>query len=126
MSANCPMHFILHQLEKSSTQITNHVIDKGVERGYVNRREPMLKQVGAVPGDTIILKNNSIIINNKTALLHIASSDYMGGELSAWPTPVILLTDEYWLISDPKRGFDSRYFGPIDRKTLTHRARAIF
>lgn len=108
------------------TQITNPVIDKSVERGYVNHKEPMLKQIGAVPGDTITLKDNSITINNKTALLHIASSDYRGGELSAWPTPVILASDQYWLISDPERGFDSRYFGPVDRKALTHKARAIF
>lgn len=108
------------------TQITNHVIDKGVERGYVNSREPMLKQIGAVPGDTITLKDNSIIINNKTALMLIVSHDSYGGELSAWPTPVVLSPDQYWLISDPRRGFDSRYFGPVNRMALTHRARAIF
>jgi conjugative transfer signal peptidase TraF len=104
----------------------NPVITQGVERGYVNPREPMLKRIGAVPGDTVILENGFLYVNGGGTEVTVASSDSHGGELTAWPTPIVLQFGQYWLVSDPARGFDSRYFGPVQREAFTHRARAAF
>ena len=108
------------------TQISNPVIDRGVERGYVNLREPMLKRIGAVPGDTVVLMGGFLSVNGEATKITVASHDSYGGELSAWPTPITLPPDQYWLISDFERGFDSRYFGPVNRSVLTHRAKPVF
>jgi conjugative transfer signal peptidase TraF len=105
------------------SQISNPVIAQGVERGYVNLREPMLKRIGAVPGDTVILEDGFLYVNGVAANMTVASRDSYGGKLSAWPTPITLQPGQYWLVSDPDRGFDSRYFGPLDRDAFTHRAK---
>jgi len=106
--------------------LRNPVIGQGVERGYVNLREPMLKRIGALPGDRVVLEINLLLINDKAMQINVASTDSCGGQLSAWPTPLVLPENSYWLVSSPERGFDSRYFGPIDRKFFTHRAVIIF
>jgi len=115
-------YFVLINLYK----ISNHVINRGVERGYVNLREPMLKRIGAIPGDVVILKNGYLSVNGEATKTTVASHDSYGEELSAWPTPITLQTGQYWLISDPKRGFDSRYFGPVNSSVFTHKARPVF
>jgi conjugative transfer signal peptidase TraF len=104
----------------------NPVIDRGIERGYVTMREPMLKRIGAIPGDTVVLTDNSLIVNGMAITLYIASHDSYGGKLSACPTPITLQPGQYWLVSDPERGFDSRYFWPINKSAFTHRARPVF
>ena len=87
----------------------------------------MLKQIGATPGDTDILKDEYMFVNGGAAAkMTVASRDSFGGELSPWPMPLTLQPDQYWLTSEPERGFDSRYFGPIHRNTFTHRARPVF
>jgi conjugative transfer signal peptidase TraF len=110
------------------SQISNPVINRGVERGYVTRKtnQPMLKRVAGIPGDTVILKEGFLSINSKTVKITVAPQDSREGKLSAWPTPLTLPLNHYWLTSDPERGFDSRYFGPIHRDTFTHRAFPVF
>jgi conjugative transfer signal peptidase TraF len=108
------------------SKISNPVIDRGVERGYVNLREPMLKRIGGIPGDTVVLIDGFLFVNGKAVELFIASHDSYGGELSAWPTPITLQPNQYWLVSDPERGFDSRYFGPVNGSAFTHKATPVF
>jgi type IV secretory pathway protease TraF len=108
------------------SMFTNAVIEQGIERGYVNRKEPMLKRIGGIPENTIVLNKNCLIVNGKATKITVASADYYGGKLSAWPTPITLSPDCYWLISDPERGFDSRYFGPVNIRAFTHKAYPVF
>jgi conjugative transfer signal peptidase TraF len=111
------------------SKISNPVIDRGMERGYVSGawNQPMLKQIGAIPGDSVTLKDGYLFVNGEAAAkMTVASRDSFGGELFPWPTPVTLLPDHYWLTSEPERGFDSRYFGPIDRDAFTHKAKPVF
>ena len=110
------------------SKISNPVINRGIERGYVTRRgsQPMLKQIGATPGDTVVLKDGYLSVNGGAAAkITVASRDSFGGELFPWPTPVTLQPDQYWLASEPERGFDSRYFGPIHRNAFTHKAKHV-
>jgi conjugative transfer signal peptidase TraF len=111
------------------SKISNPVIDRGMERGYVSRawNQPMLKRIGAVPGDSITLKDGYMFVNGEAAAkMTVASRDSFGGGLFPWPTPVVLSNGQYWLVSEPKRGFDSRYFGPIHRNAFTHKAKPYF
>ena len=104
----------------------NPVIAQGADRGYVNFREPMLKKIGGVPGEFVALGKGILLVNDEFISLRVASADSLGGLLFAWPTPLVLSADCYWLVSDPARGFDSRYFGPISRFAFTHKAIVIF
>jgi conjugal transfer pilin signal peptidase TrbI len=116
---------VLIDLSKTS----NPVIERGMDRGYVSRawNQPMLKRIGAVPGDTVTLKDDFLSVNGEaTEKITVAPRDSFGGELSPWPTPITLQPNQYWLVSDPERGFDSRYFGPIHRNALTHKANPVF
>jgi conjugative transfer signal peptidase TraF len=118
---------VLIDLSQISVQ-SNPVIERGIERGYVTRtgNQPMLKRIGGIPGDTVDLKDGCLSVNGESARINVASRDSFGGELSAWPTPLTLLPGCYWLASDPERGFDSRYFGPLPRDAFTHRAFPLF
>ncbi|GHV40741.1 hypothetical protein FACS1894187_21930 [Synergistales bacterium] len=86
----------------------------------------MLKEIGAVPNDTVVLKENSLYINGHCQSITVSSQDSRGGELFPYPTPLVISNDNFWLVSDPAQGFDSRYFGPINRSAFTHVARPIF
>ncbi|MDR1508635.1 MAG: S26 family signal peptidase [Synergistaceae bacterium] len=111
------------------SKVSNPVIKRGMERGYVSKawNQPMLKQIGAVPGDSVALKDGYLFVNGEAAgKMTIASRDSFGGELFPWPTPITLPPCRYWLTSEPERGFDSRYFGPLDRNAFTHKARPVF
>jgi len=111
------------------SKISSPVIERGIERGYVSRawNQPMLKRIGAVPGDIVALKDGYMFVNGKAAVkITVASQDSFGGELSPWPTPFTLPPNHYWLVSHPERGFDSRYFGPIHQNAFTHKARLLF
>jgi type IV secretory pathway protease TraF len=85
----------------------------------------MLKLIGTIPGDTVVLRDGYLFVNGDTIKIIVASHDSSGEKLSAWPTPITLQPGQYWLISDPERGFDSRYFGPIGRSLFTHRAKPV-
>ena len=104
----------------------NPVIDLGITRGYVSRNRRMLKEIGAVPGDTVELKDGLLFVNGLSMPMVISSEDSRGNPLRAYPTPLVLPPDFYWLVSIPYRGFDSRYFGPVSRSAFTHRAKMVF
>jgi conjugative transfer signal peptidase TraF len=99
----------------------NLVIELGMRRGYVSRSRKMLKEIGAVPGDIVALRDNLLYINGRAAPMIISSEDSRGGKLHPYPTPLVLSQDCYWLVSVPVGGFDSRYFGPINRSAFTHK-----
>jgi conjugative transfer signal peptidase TraF len=104
----------------------NPVIELGVRRGYVSRRQKMLKEIGAVPGDTVELRDGLLFINAKPTPMAVSSEDSRGSPLRAYPTPIVLSADCYWLVSVPYRGFDSRYFGPVHKSAFTHKAKRVF
>ena len=110
------------------SKIANPVIERSIERGYVTRtsNQPMLKRIAGVPGDAVTFENGFLSVNGELTKITVASQDSRGGKLRAYPTPITLPPNHYWLTSDPERGFDSRYFGPIQRDAFTHRAFPLF
>jgi len=107
--------------------ITNNpVVIAGLERGYLTKH-PMIKQIGAVPGDEVLLQDDRIYINGKDyGSMKVLSKDSQGNSLSPYPTLITLQSNQYWLISNPDRGFDSRYFGWISRDCISHVAVPVF
>jgi conjugative transfer signal peptidase TraF len=104
----------------------NPVIGLGIRRGYVSRSRKMLKEIGAVPGDAVTLMDGQLRVNGKSSPMVLAPEDSRGGKLHPYPTPLVLPQDCYWLVSVPVGGFDSRYFGPVNRSAFTHKAFRVF
>jgi conjugative transfer signal peptidase TraF len=108
------------------SRFRNSVIELGIRRGYVSRSQKMLKEIGAVPGGTVLLKDGLLFVNGESTPMVVSSEDSRGNALYAYPTPIVLSDNYYWLVSIPYRGFDSRYFGPVHRSAFTHKARKVF
>ena len=107
-------------------KIDNPVISEGMTRRYLTAH-PMVKQVGALPGETVLLSGGRFRVDGTDrGSLVVLSADSQGRILGAFPTPYTLKAGEFWLVSHPEKGFDSRYFGPVRRTDITHTATAIF
>ncbi len=76
-------------------------------------RKPFLKLVAGSHGDNIELGDNSLILINGVPFPNSAplSHDRAGRFLQPFPLPVVLASDEIWLLSNSPFGFDSRYLG---------------
>jgi conjugative transfer signal peptidase TraF len=93
-----------------------------LQRGYIPSGRcpggiaPVLKQIVAAAGDTIILTDQDVAVNG-TRLVNsrTLASDSAGRPLSAFRRGAYHVEPgEYWLIStDRAESFDSRYFGPV-------------
>jgi conjugative transfer signal peptidase TraF len=108
------------------SRFSNPVIELGVRRGYVSRTQKMLKEIGAIPDDSVELKDNGLYVNDFWRPMIVSSQDSRGDKLFPYPTPLVMSPDHFWLVSAPYLGFDSRYFGPLDRNAFTHMARPVF
>ena len=105
----------------------NPVIKTALERKYMNFNLPMGKQVGAVSGDFVTLRDNRLFVNSEDCgPMTVLSADSFGNPLYPFSTPITLQGGQYWLISNPERGFDSRYFGWVEQSCITHIAYPIF
>jgi conjugative transfer signal peptidase TraF len=108
------------------SRVDNPSIELGIRRGYVRRGQRMLKEIGAIPGDAVALRDDTLSVNGRPTPMIISSVDSGGRALFPYPTPVVLSPDFYWLVSTPRGGFDSRYFGPVHRSAFTHKAKPAF
>jgi type IV secretory pathway protease TraF len=63
----------------------------------------MLKEIGAVPGDAVELRDDLLFVNGIPTPMAISSEDSRGNQLRAYPTPSMLTEGCYWLVSIPYR-----------------------
>ena len=108
------------------SRVDNLFMEIGIRRGYIRRDRSMLKEIGGMPGDVLEMRDNMLFVNGRPAPMILSPKDSRGRALSPYPTPITLAPDFYWLVSAPRGGFDSRYFGPISRSAFTHKARPVF
>jgi len=76
---------------------------------------PVMKYVAGIPGDTIEVRSDGILVNG-TAIPNTAPlrTDSLGRELPNQVGRHVLKQKEYWLASNRDLGsYDSRYFGPV-------------
>jgi len=76
----------------------------------------LLKRIAANSGETVCLRDRTILIGGRPVAEALADG----------PAPAALCralrSNEVFLLGDGPRSFDSRYFGPVDRAQLAHRA----
>jgi len=91
------------------------------ERRYLPPNIPLIKQIVGVVGDTICRRRQEILINGVTVAV-AQRRDRLGRALPKWQGCHILTKDTVFLLQDHPLSFDSRYFGPIDRRLIIGRA----
>jgi signal peptidase I len=112
----------------------------------------LVKRVIGLPGDVVELRNDNLILNGKPVSYrpfegesladlpsterasHIFATEQLPGRnhaVAAWPGiqarrdfgPVKVLPDHYFMMGDNRDdSFDSRYYGPVERKRIVGRA----
>lgn len=102
----------------------------GRRRGYLaagrcpTATEALLKVVGAVAGDSIVVSADGVAVNG-CLLPHsrALSRDAAGRRLSPWPhVHLQLRRGELWLYAANDRSWDSRYWGPTPVEDVLARA----
>ena len=91
------------------------------DRGYLPPDVPLIKRVAGCPGDEICrigleVRINGVII--AMAQIH----DGSGREMPVWSGCYVLHGRRVFLLQDHPDSFDSRYFGPVDRRLIIGRA----
>ncbi len=101
----------------------------GVQRNYVKNMETKLvKEIIAVPGDNVILTDDTISVNGKKypAVSHKYDGNHR--KLNLYPRGKYNNTAGYWVYgsNDKDESWDSRYFGPLKKSQIIKRAYSIF
>lgn len=98
----------------------------GLGRGYLVKgaacrgADPLLKTVVAIPGDSVVLRHNDIIVNDVKYPYPTVTHDSQGRPLKIYPRGVYSHTKGYWLIgTHVNNSWDSRYWGPIAPQQIT-------
>jgi conjugative transfer signal peptidase TraF len=91
-------------------------------RGYLSRSVPVLKQIAALPGQQVCIRNGAVYTDG-IAVARTLSKDGKGRPLAPWNACRPLVEGEIFLLnSGNPASFDSRYFGPLDVSFLRGRA----
>lgn len=85
-----------------------------------------LKIVAGVPGDKILIKENKLFINNKFKcfIQERNSENELLPKLS--PKSFIIKKNEVFVLGTAFNSFDSRYFGAIETKNITCKAKPLW
>jgi len=76
----------------------------------------LLKRVAAVDGDVVCREGERVFTPAGEA--RVLGQDRRGAVLSAWAGCRRLEADEVFLLGEAAESFDSRYFGPVNRREL--------
>lgn len=92
------------------------------KRGYLPFEYPLIKTVWAVAGDTVCTHNAidiSRVSGPNGSVLPRLSQDRLGRDMPLW-TGCMTLTEGQYFIASPDHidGWDSRYFGPVEKSHI--------
>ena len=96
------------------------------ERRYVEINALLLKPVAAA-GGAIVCRNDASVTIDARAVASALARDRFGRPLPVWSGCRRLGADQLFLIAPTHSdSFDSRYFGPVDRRQVVGRAIALW
>jgi conjugative transfer signal peptidase TraF len=91
-------------------------------RGYLPRSVPVLKQIAALPGQQVCMRNGLVYFDG-AAVARTLSVDCKRRPLAPWQACRPLVAGVILLLnSGNPASFDSRYFGPLDVSFVRGRA----
>jgi len=77
----------------------------------------LIKRVAATAGDRVCRRGSDLVTPGRT--VRVLDRDRRGVDLPGWTGCRRLVRDELFLLGDTGTSFDSRYFGPVRRATVT-------
>jgi conjugative transfer signal peptidase TraF len=99
--------YVVARLPEASSQLA-------AERGYLPRSVPVLKQIAAMGGQRVCIRDGWVYIDG-TAVASTLRKDGQSRPLLAWHGCRQLVDRELFLLNPSHRAsFDSRYVGPLD------------
>ncbi len=94
--------------------------------GYLPRGVPLLKRVAALGGQRVCRTGVAVSVDG-VPLGDALTRDHRGRPLPDWQGCVVLTDDQVFLFNpDRPDSLDGRYFGPLDRRTIVGRAKAVW
>ena len=95
-------------------------------RRYIPTNVPLVKHVGAVPGDTVCATGTAIVIDNQTVATR-RETDGVGRRMPWWDGCRTLHQGDVFLLADHvPASFDGRYFGISSSADVIGTARPIW
>lgn len=91
------------------------------ERRYVPPDTPLIKRVAGAKGDRVCRQEGRILINDMVVAV-ARNTDGLGRIMPKWDGCHALSGARVFLLQDHADSFDSRYFGPVDRRLIIGRA----
>lgn len=92
------------------------------KRGYLPFEYPLIKTVWAVAGDKVCTYNeidSSRVSGPNGSVLPRLSQDRLGRDMPLWTGCMTLTEGQYFIASlDHIDGWDSRYFGPVEKSHI--------
>lgn len=87
---------------------------------------PLTKEIGALAGDYVCVTESAVFVNGAYRA-PVFEADHAGLPLPRYRRCKILSAEEVFLLSTRNpHSFDSRYFGPVNAKSLIGEMRPIF
>lgn len=103
--------------------LNRHYISRGI---YCQGTTPLIKEIIAIPNDTVEVTDHAIEINNKLYPIKKFNTDGRGRALSSYPNGTYH-ANGFWLLGTyHERSWDSRYFGEIQSSCILCVLRPIF
>lgn len=109
-----------------ASQLPDHARKLADERNYLPSGIPVIKTIGAVPGDEICRTSSAVILPDAT-ILELQEFDSEGRRLPQLQTGCFILPFEtvFLVSTGAKTSFDSRYIGPVHTSLVVGPVRYI-
>lgn len=89
--------------------------------------DEFIKRIIALPGETVMVLNNKVFVNDVELKEDYIKVDTYGGTFLQEGTPYTVPTGNYFVMGDNRTGSsDSRAWGPITKKVITGKAWLIY
>lgn len=116
------VHSVVRKGDYVLADIPKDARELAAERQYLPVDVPALKPVAAKSGDHICVRNGRVFINHEP-LARVLKEDSRGRILGPWKGCRPLVLGELFLLSTYSPvSFDSRYFGPVNRRMIMGKA----
>lgn len=121
-------HYLVCVTDIKYTNVLKQLGLPNVSNQCANSSPYLIKQVVGIPGDTIEITLNGVLINKHLQANSFSFSSARNIKLS--PIPIgyraILTSNQYFVLGTTTHSVDSRYFGIVSRKQFYKQAILIF
>lgn len=111
--------------------------DKNITNDYVvfaynkidyknyHRGKLFIKRIGCDSGQHLLIQDYKVVCDGRT-IATIFQKNEEGEVLPNYSYDGIILNNQFFALGEHLKSFDSRYFGPVDKKQIIYSARRIF